>query len=51
MPRFNQEGPVVSILMLAIVLMLLAIMARVGLWLFGRNAPVFTLGDPIRPDG
>ena len=30
--------------------MLLAIMAGAGLWLFGRNAPIFTLGDPIQPD-
>ncbi len=40
-----------SNLVLAIVLMLLAIMAGAGLWLFGRNAPIFTLGDPIQPDG
>ena len=40
-----------SILMLAIVPTLLAIMAGVGLWLFGRNALIFTLGDPIQPDG
>ena len=39
-----------SNLVLAIVLMLLAIMAGVGLWLFGRNAPIFRLSDPIQPD-
>jgi hypothetical protein len=36
--------------MSTIVLTLLALMAGAGLWLFGRNAPIFTLGDPIQPD-
>jgi len=40
----------VSILIFTIVLTLLALMTGAGLWLFGRNAPIFTLGDPIQPD-
>ncbi len=39
-----------SILIFTIVLTLLALMTGAGLWLFGRNAPIFTLGDPIQPD-
>jgi hypothetical protein len=41
----------VSNLVLAIVLTLLALTAGAGLWLFGRNAPIFRLSDPIQPDG
>lgn len=40
-----------SILMLVSVLTLLALIAGAGLWLLGRNAPLFTLGGPIQPDG
>jgi hypothetical protein len=41
----------VSILILAIAVPFLAIMAGAGLWLLGRNAPIFRLSDPIQPDG
>jgi uncharacterized membrane protein YdfJ with MMPL/SSD domain len=40
----------VSILLLTIAAALLAILAGGGLWLIGRNLPIFTVGDPILPD-
>lgn len=39
-----------SILIFTLASTSLAIFAGAGLWLIGRNLPIFTLGDPIQSD-